>query len=41
MNWAKEAARAKTSEILAQVDVLQSLAEVAVQNSYVRPQLFG
>ena len=36
----KEAQRVqKTSEILAQVDVLQSLAEVAVQNSYVRPQL--
>lgn len=31
----------KTSEILAQLDVLQSLAEVAIQNSYVRPQLFA
>lgn len=29
----------KTSKILAQVDVLQSLAEVAVQNGYVRPLL--
>ncbi|HHY06147.1 MAG TPA: DNA mismatch repair protein MutS, partial [Clostridia bacterium] len=29
----------QTSQVLAQIDVLQSLAEVAVQNSYVRPQL--
>ncbi len=29
----------KTAYALAQIDVLQSLAEVAVQNSYVRPQL--
>lgn len=29
----------QTSQVLAQVDVLQSLAEVAVQNDYVRPQL--
>ncbi len=29
----------KTSQVLAQIDVLQSLAEIAVQNAYVRPQL--
>ncbi|MGI6588269.1 MAG: DNA mismatch repair protein MutS [Peptococcia bacterium] len=29
----------QTSQVLAQIDVLQSLAEVAIQNSYVRPQL--
>lgn len=28
-----------TSQVLAQLDVLQSLAEIAVQNSYIRPQL--
>ncbi len=30
-----------TAHVLAQLDVLQSLAEVAVQNSYVRPQLLA
>lgn len=30
----------QTSRILAQLDTLQSLAEVAVQNNYVRPVLF-
>jgi len=38
----KEAQRVqKTSEVLAQLDVLQSLAEVAIQNAYVRPQLLN
>ena len=31
----------ETSHVLAQLDVLQSFAELAIQNSYVRPQLLA